>query len=190
MAEEKEPVVENTPKTYTIEEYSALQNKYDSLNAQYEALRTQFNEVTKTLENLGDVEDIKSKKEEYKHQAEQIKADFDRFVYQTAVEKYVNTLKIDDDIHKNFITTEIVKENLQLKNGELLGIDQVVNTLKSRYPQVFKQEGNTPMAHFTVPQSTQNMDITFEDFKKMSINERIKLKMENLSLYNTFAHKK
>lgn len=193
MAEEiKETTqeVEETQKTYTVEEYSTLESKYDSLKAQYEALRNQFDEVTKTLENLGDIEDIKAKKDEYKAQAEKIKADFDKLVYQTAVEKYVNKLNIEDSIHKDFIMNEIVKENLQLKDGELLGVDKILDNLKVKYPQVFAQEGNTPKATFTSPQSTQKVTVTFDDFKKMGLAERIKLKKENLDLYNSFTNKK
>lgn len=104
-------------KTYTVEEYSTLETKYDSLKAQYETLRKQFDEVTKTLENLGDIEDIKAKKDEYKAQAEKIKADFDAFVYKSKVEKFVDTLNPVDNVYKDYITKQLIAENLQLNDS-------------------------------------------------------------------------
>lgn len=129
---------------------------------------------------------LKLKKDEYKAQVEKIKSEFDSFVYQTTVEKYVDKLNIKDSIHRNFIANEFKKEHLQLKDGELLGADKILDTLKDKYPQVFIQDGNTPTAYFTTPQSTQNVNITLEDFRKMTIGERSKLKKNNPDIYNQF----
>lgn len=184
--------INNTDTTVSITEYNALQQKYDSLQAQFNALRLQFDEATKSLKELEsiNVDDIKAKSEQYKAKADKLQQDFDNYVYQSNVEKYVDTFNPVDSIYKNHITKEFLKENLQYKDGEFLGGDKVMQSLKIKYPQAFKQEGNTPTAVFSVPQSTSKVNITFEDFKKMPLGERIKLKKENVDLYNSFKNKK
>lgn len=176
--------VEKSPKTYSEQEY-------DSIKAQFDALRKQFDEATATIKSFEtlNVDDIKAKSEEYKTKAEKLQADFDAYVYQTNVEKFVDTLKPTDKIYKDYITKQLIAENLQFKDGELLGAEKIVGRIKTDCPNAFMQEGNTPTATFTVPQSAKNVTITFDDFKRMSISERIKLKKENLDLYNSFARK-
>lgn len=176
---------ETAPKTYTEQEY-------DSLKAQYEALRRQYDEAVQTIKSFEglNVEEIKAKSEEYKTKAEKLQADFDAFVYRSNVEKFVDTLNPTDKVYKDYITKQLIAEKLQFKDGDLLGAEKIVEKIKADYPNAFKQEGNTPTATFTVPQSTKKVDITFDDFKKMSIAERIKLKKENEDLYSSFTNKK
>lgn len=181
----KETQAESTPKIYSKQEY-------DSLKAQYEALRKQHDEAVQTIKSLEslNVEEIKAKAEDYKSKAEKLQADFDAFVYQSNVEKFVDTLNPTDKVYKDYITKQLIAENLQFKDGDLLGAEKIVEKIKTDCPNAFKQEGNTPTATFTVPQSTKKVNITFDDFKKMGLGDRLKLKKENLELYNSFTNKK
>lgn len=165
MAEEKETVVENTPKTYTIEEYSALETKYKSLE-------TQLVEANKTIQSYKDmdIDSIKKSVEDYKTKYEQSEADRKAFEHKTKVSAYVRSLNLKDDIYENYITNELISKGLQFDGDKLIGGDDVVSAFKTTHPDAFKPSPSERVASPTSQGTQTTMSGVEQAFLKRNPN--------------------
>ena len=159
MAEVKETVVEPTPKTYTVEEYSALETKYKSLE-------TQLAEANKTIQGYKDmdIDSIKKSVEDYKTKYEQSEADRKAFEHKTKVSAYVRGLNLKDDIYENYVTNELITKGLKFEGDKLIGGDDVVSAFKETHPDAFKPspgERVTSPTSRTTPQTLSGVEQAF-----------------------------
>ena len=99
---EPAPTPEPTAKTYSEEEYKALETQLENLK-----------------KSTADNEDFKKKFEE----SEQARKDFE---YKTKVGSFVKSLGLKDDIYEKYITDIIVEKGLKFEGEKLIGGDDVV----------------------------------------------------------------
>ena len=111
-APEPSPVPEF--KTYSEEEYKALETQLDELKKA-------------TAEN----EDFKAKWE----QSEQARKDFE---HRTKVNSFVKSLGLKDDIYEKYVSDIIIEKGLKFEGDKLIGGDDVVSVFKEKYPNAFK----------------------------------------------------
>ena len=161
--------------------------------AEYNALKSQLDEAMKTIQSYKDmdIDGIKKSVEDYKLKWEQSEADRKAFEYKTQIGAYVRNLNLIDDIYEEKLISLIAEKSLQFDGDKLIGGDDIVKGFKEKYPHAFRSEpdSNTPIAKFTAPMNTKNVNITAEDFRKMGIGERIKIKAANPELYKQFTSK-
>ncbi|HHT7795491.1 TPA: hypothetical protein ACT2H1_001054 [Streptococcus suis] len=97
-----------------------------------------------------------------------------------ALSKGVNTDAVDDVIA---LAERLVTDDVS--------IDDAIGQVLSKYPQFGKQEPveeKKPMITVAGNPSAQNsLEITKEEFDKMTYNERVELKQENPTLFNKLA---
>ena len=167
MAEEiKEPTqVEETPKTYTLEEYSNLETKY-------KALETQLAEANKTIQSYKDmdIDSIKKSVEDYKSKYEKSEADRKAFEHKTKVSAYVRGLNLKDDIYENYITNELISKGLQFDGDKLIGGDDVISAFKETHPDAFKPSPNERVASPTSKTAPATMSGVEQAFLKRNPN--------------------
>lgn len=159
--------LEETPKTYTIEEYSTLETKYKSLE-------TQLAEANKTIQSYKDmdVDSIKKSVEDYKSKYEQSEADRKAFEHKTKISAYVRGLNLKDDIYENYITNELISKGLQFDgNGnKLIGGDDVVSAFKNTHPDAFKPSPSERVASPTSQGTPTTMSGVEQAFLKRNPN--------------------
>lgn len=133
-----EPSPVPTAKTYSEEEYKALETQLENLK-----------------QSTKDNEDFKKKFEE----SEQARKDFE---YKTKVGTFVKSLGLKDDIYEKYVTDIIVEKGLKFEGEKLIGGDDVVSVFKEKYPNAFKSE--KPLPEFSVHSSGQEGAGTDEAF--------------------------
>lgn len=126
---EPSPTPEPTAKTYSEEEYKALETQLDELK-----------------KSVADNEDFKAKWE----QSEQARKDFE---HRTKVNSFVKSLNLKDDIYEKYVSDIIIEKGLKFEGEKLIGGDDVVSVFKEKYPNAFKSEKALP--EFSVHSSGQ-----------------------------------
>ena len=109
-----EPESKPEVKTYSEEEYKALETQLDELK-----------------KSVADNEDFKAKWE----QSEQARKDFE---HRTKVNSFVKSLGLKDDIYEKYVSDIIIEKGLKFEGDKLIGGDDVVSVFKEKYPNAFK----------------------------------------------------
>ena len=125
-----EPESKPEVKTYSEEEYKALETQLDELK-----------------KSVADNEDFKAKWE----QSEQARKDFE---HKTKVNSFVKSLNLRDDIYEKYVSDIIIEKGLKFEGDKLIGGDDVVSVFKEKYPNAFKSE--KPLPEFSVHSSGQD----------------------------------
>ena len=103
-----EPESKPEVKTYSEEEYKALETQLDELK-----------------KSVADNEDFKAKWE----QSEQARKDFE---HKTKVNNYVKSLNLKDDIYEKHVSDIIIEKGLKFQGDKLIGGDDVVSVFKEK----------------------------------------------------------
>ncbi len=153
MAEEAKPTTEQTAKTYTEEEYKALQ----ALTAAQTSLKA-ANDKLASFEKM-DVEKIKQEAADWKQKYEQAEADRKAKEYKDGVAAFVRKQGMKNDIYAEHLTNQIVSKNLQFDDkGVLLGGEDVVKELKTACPDAFAPDPHERAAAPTSGHLPTSMD--------------------------------
>ena len=81
--------------------------------------------------------------------------------------------------HSKLLINAIDFSKLDIKDNSLVGFDDELNGLKTTYPDLFNEKtaSNTPPAF---PENKNGKSLTYEDFQKMSSEEKAKVSDEDL----------
>lgn len=167
MAEETktpETAQSETPpptKTYTAEEYQALESRVTSLIAQ-------LDEAGKTIQSYKDmdIEGIRQSAEEYKQKAEQAEADRRAFEHRTRISQYVRGLRLRDDVYEQYVTNLLLEKDLQFDGDKLIGGDDVVQAFRESHADAFApnpQERVSAPTSGSVPTAMSGVEAAFYD---------------------------
>ena len=105
---------ENTPKTYSEQEYNALKTQLESLK-----------------QSAKESEDFKKKWE----QSEKERKDFE---HKTKIASYVHSLGLKDDIYEKYISDELIKAGFQFDGDKLVGGDELIGKFRETHADAFK----------------------------------------------------
>ena len=111
---------ENTPKTYSEQEYNALKTQLESLK-----------------QSAKESEDFKKKWE----QSEKDRKDFE---HRTKISAYVHSLGLKDDVYEKYISDELIKAGFQFDGDKLVGGDELVSKFKETHADAFKDSEPVP----------------------------------------------
>ena len=111
---------ENTPKTYSEQEYNALKTQLESLK-----------------QSAKESEDFKKKWE----QSEKERKDFE---HKTKIVSYVRSLGLKDDVYEKYISDELIKAGFQFDGDKLVGGDELVSKFKETHADAFKASEPVP----------------------------------------------
>ena len=100
-------------------------------------------------------------------------------------------IKFSSEAAKRAIMAEVKEADLKLKDGKILGLNDLLSQMKEKDASAFvddaQQQAQKNMARFTAPagKSGRAGTLTKADWKGMSLDDRIALKNSNPELYNS-----
>lgn len=141
-----------------------------------------------------DVDGMQKTIDEWKKKAEKAEQDAKTQLYQRdfadALKTELESVKFSSEAAKKAIMAEIKEAGLTMKNGKILGLNDILEQMKKEDSSAFvddsQQRARQNAARFTTSMqqgSGTGGTMTKEDFKKMNLDERLKLKQSDPDLF-------
>lgn len=145
-----------------------------------------------------DVDGMKQSIADWKAKAEKAEQDAKEQLYQRdfadVLKTELESVKFSSEAAKKAIMAEIKEAGLTMKNGKILGLSDLLEQMKKEDASAFvdesQQKAQQNAARFTTSiqkGSGTGGTLTKEDFKKMSLDERIKLKQSDPDLFTALS---
>lgn len=168
---------------------SKVENERDSWKSRAEAAES----TLKSFDGV-DVEGMKQSISDWKAKAEKAEQDAKEQIYQRdfadALKTELESVKFSSEAAKKAIMAEIKEAGLTMKNGKILGLNDLIEQMKQSDAAAFvdemQQNANQNAAKFTSPVhggGRTGSGLTKDDFKKMNLDDRLKLKQSDPELY-------
>ncbi len=145
-----QPETPTAAKTYTAEEYQALESRITSLTAQ-------LDEAGKTIQSYKDmdIDGIRQRAEEWEKKCGELEAAQKAKAYSDELDKFVQAQGMKNDIYAAHLKSQLEAAELKFdKDGTLIGGSEIVSKLKASCPDAFAD--TQPKPHFvdSTPGST------------------------------------
>lgn len=194
------PAEKKTELTKKVLENYVTKGEYDKKVNRLESDRDTWKEKAETAETTlksfdgVDVEGMKQSIADWKAKAEKAEQDAKEQLYQRdfadALKTELESVKFSSEAAKKAIMAEIKEAGLTMKNGKILGLNDLIEQMKKEDASAFvddnQQKAQQNAAKFTTSVqkgSGTGGTITKEDFKKMNLDERLKLKQSDPDLF-------
>lgn len=131
---------QTAPKTYTEEEYTALQTRLTDM-------QKQLDDASATIKSYTDmdIESIKKSADDWKKKAEQLEAEQKAKAYSDALDKFVSAQGMKNEIYAAHLKQQLTDAGLKFdKDGTLVGGGDIVKKLKETCPDAFADERPKP----------------------------------------------
>ena len=156
-----------------------------------EADRDQWKERAETAEETlkgfdgVDVEALNKQIEDWKKKAQDAEEDYKNKLYERdfndALKEEFEQLNFTSEAAKRAIMAEVKEANLTMKDGKILGLNDLIEQIKAKDASAFASDGAG--AKFTSDPKGASTGGGHKSLKEMSLDERIKLKNSNPDLY-------
>ena len=140
-----------------------------------------------------DLETMQTELADWKKKAEDAEKDYNAKIYDRdfsdALRTEMENVKFTSEAAKKAVMAEIKESGLKLKDGKILGLNDLLGQIKERDASAFvdeeQEKAKQKAARFTTSfkPSGSNGTYTKQDFAKMSLDERIKLKNTDPDMY-------
>ena len=194
------PAEKKTELTKKVLENYVTKGEYDKKVNRLESDRDTWKEKAETAETTlksfdgVNVEGMKQSIADWKAKAEKAEQDAKEQLYQRdfadALKTELESIKFSSEAAKKAIMAEIKEAGLTMKNGKILGLNDLIEQMKKEDASAFvddnQQKAQQNAAKFTEPMqkgSGAGGTMTKEDFKKMNLDERLKLKQSDPDLF-------
>ena len=194
------PAEKKTELTKKVLENYVTKGEYDKKVSRLESDRDTWKEKAETaattLKSFDgvDVEGMKQSIADWKAKAEKAEQDAKDQLYQRdfsdALKTELESVKFSSEAAKRAIMAEIKEAGLTMKNGKILGLNDLIEQMKKEDASAFvdesQQKAQQNAAKFTTSiqkGSGTGGTLTKEDFKKMNLDERLKLKQSDPDLF-------
>lgn len=151
--ETAQPETPPTAKTYTEEQYKALEAKITSLTDQL----TDANKTIKSYTDM-DIEGIKKSAADWEQKAKQAEADRAAFEHRTKLVAYVKGLHLKDEIYEAHVTKLLEEKGLQFDGDKLIGGEDVVQTFRASHADAFAPDKSEQAAAPTSGRVPEDQD--------------------------------
>lgn len=158
---------------------------FNAKNEKVKALEGQIAQRDEQLENLKkvDAEGLQAQIAKLQQENADKKAEYERNLEQVqfnhALDNALTKAKARDT---KAVKALLTMEDLKLKNGEIIGLNEQLETLKGEKDYLFHSEKKTPKFADKTP-GIKPSGITQEQFGKMGYTERLKLKQTSPETY-------
>lgn len=194
------PAEKKTELTKKVLENYVTKGEYDKKVNRLESDRDTWKEKAETAETTlksfdgVDVDGMKQSIADWKAKAEKAEQDAKDQLYQRdfadALKTELESVKFSSEAAKKAIMADIKEAGLTMKNGKILGLNDLIEQMKKEDASAFvddnQQKAQQNAAKFTTSAqkgSGTGGAITKEDFKKMNLDERLKLKQSDPDLF-------
>lgn len=174
-----------------------LQKENDNLTSERDTWKEKAEAAETTLKGFEgvDLETMQKELSDWKQKATEAEKNAQAQLYERdfadALKTEFEGIKFSSDAAKRAIMAEVKKADLKLKDGKILGLNDLLSQIKEKDASAFvddaQQQAQQNMARFTAPagKSGSAGTLTKADWKGMSLDERIALKNSNPELYNS-----
>ena len=142
-----------------------------------------------------DLDTMNKELSEWKQKAEDAEKNAQAQIYERdfndALKTELESVKFSSEAAKRAIMAEIKESGLKLKDGKILGLNDLIFQMKEKDASAFideeQQKAQQNAARFTTQFNRGGQSgggMTKADFKALSLDERIKLKRDHPDLYN------
>lgn len=175
-----------------------LQKENDNLTADRDTWKEKAEAAETTLKGFEgvDLETMQKELADWKQKATEAEKNAQAQLYERdfndALKAELENVKFSSEAAKRAIMAEIKESGLKLKDGKILGLNDLISQMKEKDASAFvdeeQQKAQQNAARFTQPFNRSGQSgggITKADFKAMSLDERMKLKQDHPDLYNS-----
>lgn len=168
--------------------------KYDALQALLDGKITELDTANGLIADLkkgtkGN-EELQGKITGYETQVAQLQQELQDTKVKSAIKVALLREKALDVDYLTYRLEKKLKEDgkaLELDDGEdIKGWDSLLSELKTQFPTQFEGEGKKQYKDSSLPGGSGGSEVTLEQFRKMGVEERSRLKAENEALYNQY----
>lgn len=172
-----------------------LQKENDNLSADRDTWKEKAEAAETTLKGFEgvDLETMQKELSDWKQKAADAEKNAQEQLYERDFSDALKTefegIKFSSEAAKRAIMAEVKAAGLKLKDGKILGLNDLLSQMKEKDSSAFiddaQQQAQQNMARFTAPiKGTTGGALTKSDFKGMSLDAKIELKQKNPELYN------
>lgn len=172
-----------------------LQKENDNLSADRDTWKEKAEAAEATLKGFEgvDLETMQKELSDWKQKATEAEKNAQAQLYERdfadALKTEFESIKFSSEAAKRAIMAEVKASGLKLKDGKILGLNDLIGQMKEKDASAFiddaQQQAQQNMARFTAPiKGTTGGALTKSDFKGMSLDAKIELKQKNPELYN------
>lgn len=174
-----------------------LQKENDNLITERDTWKEKAEAAETTLKGFEgvDLETMQKELSDWKQKATEAEKNAQAQLYERdfadALKTEFEGIKFSSEAAKRAIMAEVKEAGLKLKDGKILGLNDLLSQMKEKDASAFvddaQQQAQQNMARFTAPagKSGSAGTLTKADWKGMSLDERIALKNSNPELYNS-----
>ena len=175
-------------KTFTRNEEN-LDVRYGKLKAENESKIGELQEAQNLIAELkkGNKanDELQNKIKDYETKVAELQAQVEQTKVNSALDRALLEAKVQDVDYLKFKLKEKHPDGFKLnENGQLDGINDVIDSLKLQYPNQFVGDGSKKIEENKLPESNEKNTITKEQFNKMTYGERAKIYETNRELFN------
>ena len=172
-----------------------VQKENEALASDRDKWKTQAETADETLKKFDgvDLETMKTELSAWKQKAETAENDYKQKIYDRdfsdTLKTEMESVKFSSEAAKKAVMAEIKESGLKLKDGKILGLNDLLGQIKERDALAFvdeeQEKAKQKAARFTTSfkPSGNNGTYTKQDFAKMSLDERINLKNADPDMY-------
>ena len=172
-----------------------LQKENDNLTSERDTWKEKAEAAETTLKGFEgvDLETMQKELSDWKQKAADAEKNAQEQLYERDFSDALKTefegIKFSSEAAKRAIMAEVKASGLKLKDGKILGLNDLLSQMKEKDASAFiddaQQQAQQNMARFTAPiKGTTGGALTKSDFKGMSLDAKIELKQKNPELYN------
>ncbi len=172
-----------------------MQNENDNLTSERDTWKEKAEAAETTLKGFEgvDLETMQKELSDWKQKAADAEKNAQEQLYERDFSDALKTefegIKFSSEAAKRAIMAEVKAAGLKLKDGKILGLNDLLSQMKEKDASAFiddaQQQAQQNMARFTAPiKGTTGGALTKSDFKGMSLDAKIELKQKNPELYN------
>lgn len=167
--------------------YDALQTLLDGKTAELDTANGLIADLKKGTKGN---EELQGKITSYEGQIQQLQEQLQETKIKSAIKVALLSEKALDVDYLSFKLENKMKEDgkkLELDDADnIKGWKDLISELKTQFPNQFENEGNRKFLDGSLPPTGGSETVTLEQFRKMGVAERSKLKAENEELYNQY----
>lgn len=167
--------------------YDALQALLDGQTAELDTANGLIADLKKGTKGN---EELQGKITNYEGQIQQLQEQLQETKIKSAIKVALLSEKALDVDYLSFKLESKMKEDgkkLELDDADnIKGWKDLISELKTQFPNQFENEGNRKFLDGSLPPTGGSETVTLEQFRKMGVAERSKLKAENEELYNQY----
>ena len=153
--QQQEQTPEPQAKTYSEEDYNALQAKLDAVTGQLYDANSKIQSYTEM-----DIDGIKQSAADWQKKYEAAQNQMQQMEYSAKLDKFVAQQGCRNPIYADYLKRQIESKQLKFDGDTLLGGEDVVKALKESCPDAFSTEDEkSPVFVDATPGST-NKDVT------------------------------